>query len=49
MKNSSLVCNGTTLEESDLTSNTNVTFFGNSAFNGGGMYANNSNMKFMRF
>ena len=37
------------MEESDLTSNANVTFLGNSADVGGGMYAINSNMKFMRF
>ena len=38
------------LEESDLTSNANVTFLGNSVkYTGGGVYAINSNMKFMRF
>ena len=38
------------LEESDFTSNANVTFLGNSAgLHGGGVLAVNSNMKFMRF
>ena len=38
------------LEESDLTSNANVTFLDNSArFDGGGVLAINSNMKLMRF
>ena len=38
------------LEDSDLTSNANVTFLGNSAESeGGGVYAFYSNMKFMRF
>ena len=37
------------MQESDITSNANVTFLGNSAYIGGGMYAIDCNMKFMRF